>query len=177
MDTLHGLSLVGGETVAPGPRTFEALDATSGERLGPVFHAASVADVDRACRLAAASFDAYAATTPDARAGFLDAVAAALEAAGDAIASRARAETALPDARLRSELGRTCSQLRLFGAVVREGSWLDARIDTADPARKPLPRPDVRSLRRPLGPVVVLGSSNFPLAFSVAGGDTASALA
>jgi NADP-dependent aldehyde dehydrogenase len=104
-------------------------------------------------------------------------LAQGLESARDPIAARAQSETGLPAARLQSEMGRTCGQLRLFADLVEEGSWVDARIDTADPARRPLPKPDVRSMRRALGPVAVFGASNFPLAFSVAGGDTASALA
>ena len=85
------------------------------------------------------------------------------------------AESALPEGRVRGELGRTCLQFRFFAGIVEEGSWVDARIDTADPERKPLPRQDLRSMQRPLGPVAVFCASNFPLAFSVAGGDTASA--
>ena len=94
-----------------------------------------------------------------------------------AIIKRANLETAIPETRLTGELARTCGQLRLFAEVVEEGSWLDARIDNADPIRKPLPKPSIRSMHKPLGPVAVFGASNFPLAFSVAGGDTASAFA
>src|SRR4029450_5805601 len=111
------------------------------------------------------------------RAQFLSKIAENIEALGDTLTSRATQETGLPEGRIRSETGRTCSQLRLFAGLVSEGSWVDARIDHADFERKPLPKPDVRSMLRPLGPVVVFGASNFPLAFSVAGGDTASALA
>ena len=107
----------------------------------------------------------------------LDAIATEIEGLGDVLLDRAHLETGLPLPRLQGERARTCSQLRLFAAVVREGSWLDVRIDTALPDRQPLPRPDLRRMLTPLGPVVVFGSSNFPLAFSVAGGDTASALA
>src|SRR5262249_49363308 len=99
------------------------------------------------------------------------------EAIAAEIIERCGFETALPEARLKGELARTCGQLRLFAQLVENGSWAMARIDRADPDRKPLPKPDIRSLLRPLGPVVVFGASNFPLAFSVAGGDTASALA
>jgi NADP-dependent aldehyde dehydrogenase len=107
----------------------------------------------------------------------LEAIATQIEALGDALIQRAHAETALPLARLQGERGRTCGQLRLFAEVVRNGSWADVRIEPALPARQPLPRPELRRALIPLGPVVVFGSSNFPLAFSVAGGDTASALA
>ena len=111
------------------------------------------------------------------RAQFLERIAAEIEALGDALIERANAETALPAARLSGERARTCGQLRLFAQTVREGSWVDARIDTALPDRQPLPRPDLRRMLKGVGPVVVFGSSNFPLAFSTAGGDTASAFA
>src|SRR5690606_13231410 len=89
---------------------------------------------------------------------------------------RCMQETGLPEARLKGERGRTVTQLNMFAAYVREGSWVEARIDKADPNRTP-PKPDIRSMQKPLGPVGVFGASNFPLAFSVAGGDTTSALA
>jgi NADP-dependent aldehyde dehydrogenase len=111
------------------------------------------------------------------RADFLDAVAAEIMAAGDDLLKRANVETGLPTDRLTGERGRTCGQLKAFAALIREGSWVDARIDPAMPDRQPLPRPDLRRMLVPVGPVVVLGASNFPLAFSVAGGDTASAFA
>lgn len=111
------------------------------------------------------------------RASFLEAIADGVAAATDVLVGRAHAESGLPHARLTSEVGRTCAQLRLFAAVLREGSWNGARIDPALPERTPLPRPDLRQRAVPLGPVAVFGASNFPLAFSVAGGDTASALA
>src|SRR5262249_10081311 len=96
---------------------------------------------------------------------------------GDPLVERATLETGLPAARIQAETARTCNQLRLFAGLIEEGSWVDARIDPAQPDRKPVPSPDVRAMLRPLGPVAVFGASNFPLAFSVAGGDTASALA
>lgn len=174
---LQGLSLIGASPGAAGSATFEAQDPTTGRPLPPAFHAATPEEVDRACRLADEAFAVYGRTPPETRAGLLRDLAADLESAAETIVERAGAETGLPPARLQSEVGRTCHQLRLFAGVAEEGSWLDARIDPADPARKPLPKPDVRSMRRPLGPVAVFGASNFPLAFSVAGGDTASALA
>src|SRR5690606_14382611 len=99
------------------------------------------------------------------------------EALGDTLIERTTLETGLPAARIVGERGRTCAQLRLFAATVREGSWVDARIDTALPERQPVPRPDIRRMLKPIVPVVVFGAGNFPLAFSTAGGDTASALA
>jgi NADP-dependent aldehyde dehydrogenase len=143
----------------------------------PAFYGAAAGDLEAAARLAAAAFPEYRALARGKRAVFLRAIASNLEALGDALIHRVMAESALPEGRVRGELGRTCGQLRFFGGIVEEGSWVDARIDTADPERKPLPRPDIRSMMRPLGPVAVFCASNFPLAFSVAGGDTASALA
>ena len=177
VDELQGLSLLGFGRATPSQRTFAALDPATGEALPPAFHPASLPDVERSCRLAHDAFETFGRSLPAARAALLRAVASGLEENGPAIMARARRETALPAARLQSELGRTCQQLRLFADVAAEGSWVDARIDTGDPERKPLPRPDVRSMRMALGPVVVFGASNFPLAFSAAGGDTASALA
>jgi len=177
MSDLQGLSLLGFGRGAPGPRTFHAQNPATGERLEPSYQATEPADVDRACALASQAFEAYSRALASERAAFLRAIAEGLEGAREPIVERCQAETALPPARLQAELGRTTHQLRLMAAVAEEGSWGDARIDTADPDRKPAPRPDVRSMRRALGPVAVFGSSNFPLAFSVAGGDTASALA
>lgn len=176
MSKLEGTSIIGGKSSARRERTFQAVDPATGQTPEPTFYAASEADVERACHLAVDAFEVYGQTPAATRAAFLRAIADGLEADGSAIVERAHAESALPLPRLQGELGRTCHQLRLFAQVVEAGSWVDARIDAADPERKP-PKPDVRSMRRPLGPVVVFGASNFPLAFSTAGGDTASALA
>lgn len=156
---------------------FRALDPSSGTALEPEFKSATAKDVERAAELAAAAAPRFAAISPRERALFLRTIADELTADGAAIVERARLETGLPRPRLEGELARTTGQLRLFADVAEEGSWVDARIDEALPERKPLPRSDVRSMLRPLGPVAVFGASNFPLAFSVAGGDTASALA
>jgi alpha-ketoglutaric semialdehyde dehydrogenase len=174
---IHGTSLIAGTAAETGGAAFKAFDPALGIEIAPDFHEASLADVDAAMRAAAEAFTDYRARSAEARATFLDAIAAEIESLGDALVARATAETGLPAARIQSERGRTCGQLRLFAEVVREGSWVDARIDTALPERQPLPRADLRRMLLPLGPVVVFGSSNFPLAFSAAGGDTASALA
>jgi NADP-dependent aldehyde dehydrogenase len=142
-----------------------------------VYHSATPAEVNEAAELAAAAFASYSQVSGKDKAAFLRRAADGLETHREALAERAHLETALPMARLLGEVGRTANQLRLFAGVVEEGSWVQARIDPALPDRKPLARPDIRSMLRPLGPVVVFGASNFPLAFSVAGGDTASALA
>jgi len=167
---LTGKNLVAGETVDSADGRFAAVGALAH------FDEASRAHVDSAADAAAGAFDAYRAMPADARATFLDRIAAAIEA-NDELIDAAHAETALPVQRLTGERARTANQLRLFAALVREGSWVDARIDRALPARTPLPKPDIRRLLIPIGPVAVFGASNFPLAFSVAGGDTASALA
>ena len=127
--------------------------------------------------LAQAAFATFRDITGAQRAAFLERIADEIAALGDELINRAHLETGLPPARLTGERARTMNQLKLFAQVAREGSWVDARIDTAIPDRQPAPKPDLRRMLMPLGPVVVFGSSNFPLAFSVAGGDTASALA
>jgi 2,5-dioxopentanoate dehydrogenase len=158
-------------------KAFRALDPAIGGELEPDFFSASRDDLDAAATLADEAFALYSRTPGRARAAFLRNIAEKIESATPEIVERANKETALPEARLRSETVRTCSQLRLFADLVEDGSWVDARIDRADPQRQPLPKPDIRSMLRPLGPAAVFGASNFPLAFSVAGGDTASALA
>lgn len=169
--------LLGGQRVAGGQRSFHAINPATGETLEPAFAFAGPAEVERACDLAWAAFPAYRATGLDERARFLETIAANILELGDALVERACAETGLPRGRIEGERGRTIGQLKLFAEVVRQGEWMDLRIDPALPDRKPLPRPDLRLRNIPLGPVAVFGASNFPLAFSVAGGDTASALA
>ena len=141
------------------------------------FPMGSAALVDAACRGAEAAFPAYAATSRQDRAAFLDRIADEIEARGSEITAVATDETGLPVARLDGERARTTGQLRLFADHIRKGDYLDRRHDPALPERQPLPRPDLRVVQRPIGPVAVFGASNFPLAFSVAGGDTTSALA
>jgi NADP-dependent aldehyde dehydrogenase len=154
-----------------------ASNPTTGEHLEPGFIPATPEEVELAVRLAAEAFDVYHALPGRERGALLRKIAEKLESIASDVVERAGQETALPQARLQGEMARTCGQLRLFAQVAEEGSWVNARIDRADPERKPAPKPDIRSMLRPLGPVVVFGASNFPLAFSVAGGDTASALA
>jgi len=137
---------------------------------------ASLADVDRVLEAAEGASDEYRHVPTAQRAAFLDRIAEEIERVGNLL-DVAHAETALPAERLAGERARTAGQLRLFANLVREGSWVDARIDRALPDRTPLPKPDIRRMLIPIGPVAVFGASNFPLAFSVAGGDTASALA
>jgi 2,5-dioxopentanoate dehydrogenase len=170
-------SLFIGARAASTTERFRAANPATAEMLEPEFSAAGREHVDAACELAWSAFHAYRQTTRGERAAFLRAIAEGIEALGDELLERAHAESGLPRARLTGERGRTVGQLRLFADEVEAGGWLGIRIDTALPDREPLPRPDLRQRRIPLGPVVVFGASNFPLAFSVAGGDTASALA
>lgn len=174
---IHGDSLIGFRDIAGSSETFHAWNPATGERIEGNFHSAKQAEVDLAAQLASEAFGPFSRVKPSDRAAFLRRIAGAIEALAEQIVERAHLETALPKARLQFETGRTCNQLRLFAAVVEEGSWVGARIDRADPQRKPIAKPDVRSMLHAIGPVVVFGASNFPLAFSVAGGDTASALA
>lgn len=157
--------------------SFEALDPSTGKTLPTAFSIAGTDHVDAACRAAEAAFEQMHTLDHHRRAALLDAIADAILEIGDELLERAHAETALPLARLTGERGRTVSQLRLFATELRLGGWMGVRIDPALPDRAPLPRPDLRLRMAPLGPVAVFGASNFPLAFSVAGGDTASALA
>lgn len=173
---LTGRSIIGGQSAGEG-ETFRAVEAATGREIEPVFHAASTDEVERACALADEAFDTFREIAPERRAAFLEAVAQAILDIGDDLIVRCMAESGLPRPRLEGERGRTVGQLRLFASVLREGSFLSARIDPALPDRKPLPRPDLRLRAIGVGPVAVFGASNFPLAFSVAGGDTASALA
>ncbi len=175
--TITGDALIGGHAERGAGGSFKAVDPATREALEPAFHMVDAAQIDRACILADAAFDTFRATSDEARAAFLDTVAAQIIELGDALIVRAMAESGLPRARLEGERGRTVGQLKLFATLLREGSWADIRIDTALPDRQPLPRPDLRLRMIGLGPVAVFAASNFPLAFSVAGGDTAAAFA
>jgi len=177
LSRLSGRSLIGFREGTGSGASLHATNPTTGQQLEPGFVPATTEEVDRAVQLAAEAFKGYSRTTGQERGAFLKKIAEKIESIAGEIVERAALETALPVARLQGETARTCHQLRLFAKVAEEGSWVNARIDHADPERKPLPKPDIRSFMRPLGPVVVFGASNFPLAFSVAGGDTASALA
>jgi alpha-ketoglutaric semialdehyde dehydrogenase len=167
---LTGKNLIAGEPSDSGDGRF-----TAGGALAE-FEEGSAAHVDDALAAAEQASHDYRRLPAEARAAFLDLIADELERA-DGLLDAAHRETALPPERVAAERGRTASQLRMFANLVRDGSWVDARIDRALPDRKPLPKPDIRRMLIPLGPVAVFGASNFPLAFSVAGGDTASALA
>ena len=177
MKQLSGTSIIGFRRGPQNGSAFYAFNPASAASLPPAYHAATASDVNQAVVLASEAFEQYRLTSPQVRSAFLRTIAKNIESLGENLVQRASSETGLPAARIQTELARTCNQLHLFADLVEEGSWVDARIDLGDPSRQPLRKPDVRSMLIPLGPVVVFCASNFPLAFSVAGGDTASALA
>jgi len=174
---LHGFSIIGGTPTTPAGRTFTAVNPATGDVLAPTYHEASVDDIHRAGELAAAAFRVYGRSSGAQRAMLLRTIATEIEALGDTLLDRYVAESGLPRGRAETERRRTCDQLRLFATVAEDDRWVEARIDTADPSRTPVPKPDTRFMLRPIGPVAVFGPANFPLAFTVAGGDTAAALA
>lgn len=174
---LKGVSLIAGKSGTADGAQFRAVNPQNGESIDPQFRSSSVADVNAAAEAAQKAFAVYGQLPGRERARFLRSVADGIDAVSAELAERGQMETALPQPRLLGEIKRAVNQFRLFAEVVEEGSWVAARIDTALPDRQPLPRPDIRSMLRPIGPVAVFGASNFPIAFSVAGGDTASALA
>ena len=175
--SLTGQQIIGASSAKGREAVIKGIDPASGKELEPAYGGADAADLERACALAHAAFDSYRETSLEVRARFLETIADKILGIGDALIERAMQETGLPRARLEGERGRTMGQLKLFAGVVREGSFLDLRHDPAMPDRKPLPRSDLRLRNIAVGPVAVFGASNFPLAFSVAGGDTASAFA
>ncbi len=175
--TLTGRHAIAGEWVGSEGEAVRAIDPASGASLEPAFCQAGPLEVEQAFQAATEAFAATRDLPPQRWAALLEAVAEKILALDSTLIARAQAETALPEPRLLSERGRTCGQLRLFAELVREGSWVDAVIDRADPTRQPLPKPDVRRMLRPIGSAVVFDASNFPFAFGPCGGDTASALA
>src|SRR5262245_32318389 len=174
---LHGKNIIAGKAVEVGGKTFQAFAPASGKSIEPHFEGATADQVNQALEAAESAFHEYRRLSPERRANFLEKIADEILALGDALIERAHSESGLLKDRLTGERGRTVNQLRMFADLIREGSWVDARIDRAIPDRQPLPKPDLRRMLTPIGPVVVFGACNFPLAFSIAGGDTASALA
>lgn len=178
MHTLTGSQLINGRwTKSSDGSKFDAINPGSGEKVPPVFSAGGSADADAALRAARSAFEQSLELSPKWPAEFLEKIAGSIMDLGDVLLDRVEQETALPRPRVIGERGRTVNQMKMFAEIVREGSWVDATIDTADPDRKPNPKPDLRRMLRPRGPIVVFGASNFPLAYGVCGGDTASALA
>lgn len=174
---LHGQQLIGFSTSGEGTERFRGRNPDNGAALEPHCVEATTDEIDRALQLAARAHAELKARPRADRAALLEVIASAIEQLGEPLLERAHAETALPMPRLTAERGRTTGQLRMFADVIREGSYLQARIDRPIPDREPFPKPDLRQMQIAVGPVVVFGASNFPFAFSVAGGDTASALA
>src|SRR5690349_12136212 len=175
--TLTGHSLIAGRTVAGAGKTTFGFNPATNEALEPAYTLLTGEQLQAATAAAKDAFASFSALDPETHAAFLDAIADNIEAIGDDLVVRAGQETGLPAARLTGERARTTGQLRLFANVVRQGDFRGVRVDPALPDRTPLPRADIRQRQIPLGPVAVFGASNFPLAFSTAGGDTASALA
>ena len=175
--TLTGNMLIGQQAITGSREAIRAINPATGTALEPAYLGGTGEDVEQACALAWEAFDSFRETPLADRATFLETIADEIEAIGDELIDRAVCESGLPRPRILGERGRTCQQLRTFARTVRAGEWLDVRVDSALPERQPLPRSDLRQRQVALGPVAVFGASNFPLAFSVAGGDTASALA
>ncbi len=174
---MDGRNLIGYNYSALTQDIMQAMNPGTRQQLDGHFFAASTDEIDRAVALAVEAFASFGKTSGQQRADFLNAIADEIMNLGDALLQRAMQESGLPQGRITGERGRTVNQLRLFAKVAGEGSWVDASIDTALPDRQPIPKPDIRKMLVPVGPVVVFTASNFPLAFSTAGGDTASALA
>ena len=174
---IHGKNMIGSALSAEGTKTFQGYDPKQGRATPSQFHEATPSEVARAAELAVKAVDPLRVMKAGRMADLLDAIREEILALGDDLVQQADGETALGRERLSGERDRTANQLKMFAGLVREGSWLDVRIDTPQPDRKPIPKPDLRRILQPIGPVAVFGASNFPLAFSVAGGDTASALA
>ncbi|MFL9927404.1 aldehyde dehydrogenase (NADP(+)) [Herbaspirillum lusitanum] len=175
--TILGHNYIGGQRSGQGDVALKSIDATTGEAYAVPFITATEQEVSAAVQAAEQAYPAFRASTSEQRATFLDAIATEIDALGDDFIAAVSRETALPAGRLQGERSRTSNQMRLFAKVLRRGDFYGARIDTALPQRQPMPRPDVRQYKIGVGPVAVFGASNFPLAFSVAGGDTAAALA
>lgn len=175
--TLTGANFTGYTRSAEGTQLFQAFAPAANSFLADSFTLATETELEVVLQLASKAFHPYRSLSASRRARFLEAIAEEIMGLGDVLIERCAAETALPSARLAGERSRTCNQLKLFAQLLRDGWWVDARIDTADAGRQPLPKPDIRRMLVPIGPVAVFGASNFPLAFSTAGGDTASALA
>ena len=174
---MYGPNILGFQQSAIAKKFMYAFNPSTREILEGAFHKATPEEIDQAMDLATTAFTTYKKTSGAQRASFLNAIADEILALDDVLVKRAMAESGLPEGRIKGERGRTVNQLRLFAKVAEEGSWVEASIDQAMPDRQPMPKTDIRKVLQPLGPVVVFTASNFPLAFSTAGGDTASALA
>lgn len=175
--SITGENFIGSTRSGKGENSFQAFNPAENISMPEKFIYATEAEFEQALTLAHHAFISYKNTSTIQRAEFLEAIADEIMALGESLLERAAAESGLPMGRITGERGRTCGQLKMFALLLRDGWYVDARIDTAQPERTPLPKPDIRRMLIPIGPVAVYGASNFPLAFSTAGGDTASALA
>ncbi len=174
---IQGKNYIGGEVSAKGAKVFTTFNPKTNAQNSWKFHEANAAEIDLAVELASEAFKTYKDFSGKRKAEFLRAIAEEIEALGDTLLRIYSQESGLPEGRAQGERGRTLGQLRAFASLLEEGSWVEASIDLAQPDRQPIPKVDLRKMLFPIGPVAVFGSSNFPLAFSTAGGDTASALA
>lgn len=174
---ITGKNFIGFKTSAKGEKSFQAFASVNNQNLEGNFHIATQDEFEEILSLAQQAFPEYRDLPASRRAEFLDAIAHEIMELGDALIERCSLESSLPQPRIIGERARTCGQLQLFAKLLRDGWWVDARLDLSMPERKPLPKSDIRRMLVPIGPVAVFGASNFPLAFSTAGGDTASALA
>ena len=177
MSDYNGYNFIGNTRSANGDVVLKSRNAITGLELPPSFYQATMDEVDSACRVASSAFPLYSKLSAARRAEFLNKIADELDTLGDEFVELVQQETALDEARIKGECSRTSNQMRLFAKLLTRGDFYDARIDISMPDRRPLPRADIRQCRIGLGPIAVFGASNFPLAFSTAGGDTASALA
>ena len=174
---ITGKNYIGNSPENNGNDTFQAYNATEFKLLDEMFYCATEEETNSAIELATKAFQEYKSFSAEKKATFLESIAEEILNLGEELVNTAMSESALPEGRIIGERGRTINQLKMFARLLREGSWIEATIDTAIPDREPIPKPDLRKYRQAVGPVVIFGASNFPLAFSTAGGDTASALA
>jgi 2,5-dioxopentanoate dehydrogenase len=174
---IEGVNFVGTAGSKKGKDYLQATDPQKNGSLPEKFYIADDTEIDATVKKSASAFLEYKHISGRKKADFLEAIGKEIMGLDDTLVNRAVDETGLPAGRIQGERGRTVNQLKMFADLLREGSWVDARIDTAIPDRSPAPKPDIRYMNFPFGPVAIFGASNFPLAFSTAGGDTASALA
>lgn len=174
---ITGSNYIGNRKSAKGSETYNTFDPKLNIKTAWTFHEANSEEIDEAVQLATEAFEVYKQFPDAKKAGFLNAIADEIESAGDDLTSVYTKESGLPEGRAKGELGRTVGQLKAFATLLEEGSWVEATIDVGQPDRQPMPKADIRKMLVPIGPIVVFGSSNFPFAFSTAGGDTASVLA
>ncbi|MGY3794031.1 aldehyde dehydrogenase (NADP(+)) [Aquimarina sp. 433] len=174
---ITGKNYIGNQLSSEGSKTYKTFNPKLNIENTPLFHEASSEEIEKAVSLASNAFEIFKKISGAKKAEFLNAIADEILALDQALIETYMSETGLPEGRAKGERGRTIGQLRMFAELVLNGSWVEATIDTADPDRNPIPKQDIRKMLVPLGPVVVFGASNFPLAYSTAGGDTAAAFA